>query len=81
MALSHVGLTQLIPVLTSTASVTFCFTEYWTFIPFLHPEIPPQALSKFWSSYFYQSMPGVCTSPEYSISMFECFARFNARFE
>ncbi|TVY64250.1 hypothetical protein LSUE1_G008223, partial [Lachnellula suecica] len=52
------SLTSLIPVLTSTASVTFCFTEYWTLLPFLHPSIPPQSLSAFWDSYLYRTMPG-----------------------
>lgn len=52
------SLIHLIPVLYSTASVTFCFTEYWTLIPFLNPSIPPTSLSEFWNSYLYQTIPG-----------------------
>lgn len=48
----------IIPVLSSTASLTFCFTEYWTLLPFRQPEIPPQSLSAFQNSYLYQTIPG-----------------------
>jgi hypothetical protein len=55
---ASVPLLRLLPVLSSTASVTFCFTEYWTLIPFLQASIPPRSLSSFWSSYLYTTIPG-----------------------
>lgn len=48
------GLRHLIPVLSSTASVSFCLSEYWTLIPFLRDDIPPQSLARFWESYLYR---------------------------
>ena len=51
-------LLHLLPVLSSTATVTFAFTEYWTLIPFLQPSILPQSLSHFWNSYLYTTIPG-----------------------
>ncbi|KAH6675722.1 hypothetical protein B0J14DRAFT_652564 [Halenospora varia] len=63
MATSRLGLSSthilpLLPVLTSTASLTFCLTEYWTLLPFLSPSIPATSLSKFWDQYLYLTSPG-----------------------
>ncbi|KAH7364688.1 hypothetical protein BKA65DRAFT_491869 [Rhexocercosporidium sp. MPI-PUGE-AT-0058] len=52
------SLRYLIPVLSSTASVSFAFSEYWTFIPFLRDDISPQSLVKFCDSFLYQIIPG-----------------------
>ncbi|PVH76597.1 hypothetical protein DL98DRAFT_592048 [Cadophora sp. DSE1049] len=52
------SLRHLIPVLSSTASVSFCFSEYWTLIPFLQSDMLPQSLAHFWESYLYQTIPG-----------------------
>ncbi|KUJ18564.1 uncharacterized protein LY89DRAFT_683511 [Mollisia scopiformis] len=52
------GLRHLIPVLSSTASVAFCFTEYWTLLPFRRSDIPPESLSHFFDDYFYNTIPG-----------------------
>lgn len=48
------GLRHLIPVLSSTASVSFRLSEYWTLIPFLRDDIPPQSLARFWESFLYR---------------------------
>ncbi|KAH6691222.1 hypothetical protein BKA61DRAFT_715312 [Leptodontidium sp. MPI-SDFR-AT-0119] len=51
-------LRHLVAVLSSTASVSFAMSEYWTFIPFLRDDIPPQSLVVFWDSFLYQKIPG-----------------------
>ncbi|KAE8441303.1 hypothetical protein EG329_005533 [Mollisiaceae sp. DMI_Dod_QoI] len=51
------GLRHLIPVLSSTASVAFCFTEYWTLMPFRRADIPSESLSSFWDDYLYNTIP------------------------
>jgi hypothetical protein len=57
------SLLRLVPLLTSTASVTFFFTQYWMLIPFLQPSMPPESISKFWNSYIYQTIPRMSWLP------------------
>ncbi|KAL2060176.1 hypothetical protein VTL71DRAFT_9571 [Oculimacula yallundae] len=57
IAMSSPTFRDLIPVLTSTASVSFALSEYWTFMPFLRPDISPQSLVNFWDSFLYPSSP------------------------
>ncbi|KIJ64330.1 hypothetical protein HYDPIDRAFT_188050 [Hydnomerulius pinastri MD-312] len=48
----QLGLIRLVPVLSSTASVTFAISEYQTLIPWLNQDLPPNHLSVWFSRWF-----------------------------
>ncbi|KAF9235004.1 hypothetical protein BU15DRAFT_65221 [Melanogaster broomeanus] len=55
----QVGLIRLVPVLSSTASVTFAMSEYQTLVPWLSRDLPSKHLATWFNHWFKLGTVGI----------------------